>query len=210
MAILIQKLTNVINIIDDTRPAGETIINSLSVNCVAKVQHKTPNDDTLHIMDADGKPTMIVVNDGTLKTQDFGGSPTVFSGTTDELANKLNDVYFDNKVTGSSGGGGGGGDASAANQTLQIAELQKLTNANSPSHEQLTNPSSVSVSGWKKLSFVCTGAITVTLDGNSIVYPFTLDGASKSFGAEFEADNVSTNAATFNGTGTVLLIKKQA
>ena len=209
MAILIQKLTNVINIIDDTRPAGETIINSLSVSCVAKVQHKTPNDDTIHIMDADGKPTMIVVNDGTLKTQDFGGAPAVFSGTTDELANKLNDVYFDNKVTGT-GGGGGGGDASAANQTIQIAELQKLTNANSPSHEELTNPSSVSVSGWKKLSFLCTGAITVTLDGNSIVYPYTLGGATKSYGAEFEADNVSSNAVTFNGTGSVLLIKKQA
>lgn len=75
MAILIQKLTNVVNIIDDTRPAGETIINSLSVSCVAKVQHKTPNDDTLHILDAEGKPTQIVVNDGTLKTQDFGGPP---------------------------------------------------------------------------------------------------------------------------------------
>ena len=132
-----------------------------------------------------------------------------FSGTLDDLANKLNDVYFNNKVTGT-GGGGGGGDASAANQTIQIAELQKLTNANAPSHEELTNPAAVSVSGWKKISFVCTGSITVTLDGNAIVYPYSLGGAVKTYGATFEADNVSTNAATFNGTGTVLLIKKQA
>ena len=40
MAILIQKLTNVINIIETTRAAGEQIINSLGVDCVAKVQHK--------------------------------------------------------------------------------------------------------------------------------------------------------------------------
>ena len=209
MAILIQKLTNVVNIIDDTRTAGETIINSLSVNCVAKVQHKTPNDDTLHIMDAEGKPTQIIVNDGTLMVQDFGGAPTLFAGTTDDLANKLNDIYFNNAVSGS-GGGGGGGDASAANQLVQISEAQKLTNANSPSQEQLTNPASVVVSGWKKLSFVCSGAITVTIDGNSIVYPFSLGGGARTYGAEFEADNVSANAVTFNGTGTVLLTKKQA
>jgi len=209
MAILIQKLTNVVNIIDDTRPAGETIINSLSVNCVAKVQHKDPNNDTLHIMDAEGKPTQIIVNDGTLKVQDFGGAPTVFAGTLDELCDKLNDIYFNNAVSGS-GGGGGGGDASAANQLIQISEAQKLTNANSPSQEQLTNPASVVVSGWKKLSFVCSGAITVTIDGNSIVYPFSLGGGARTYGAEFEADNVSANAVTFNGTGTVLLTKKQA
>lgn len=209
MAILIQKLTNVVNIIDDTRPAGETIINSLSVSCVAKVQHKTPNDDTLHILDAEGKPTQIVVNDGTLKTQDFGGAPAVFVGTTDDLANKLNDIYFNNQVSGS-GGGGGGGDASAANQQIQISELQKLTNANAPSQEQLTNPASVVVSGWKKISFVCSGAISVTIDGNTIIYPFNLGGGARSYGAEFEADNLSTNAVTFNGTGTVLLTKKQA
>jgi hypothetical protein len=209
MAILIQKLTNVVNIIDDTRTAGETIINSLSVNCVAKVQHKNPNDDTLHIMDAEGKPTQIIVNDGTLMVQDFGGAPTLFAGTIDDLANKLNDIYFNNAVSGS-GGGGGGGDASAANQLIQISEAQKLTNANSPSQEQLTNPASVVVSGWKKLSFVCSGAITVTIDGNSIVYPFSLGGGARTYGAEFEADNVSANAVTFNGTGTVLLTKKQA
>jgi len=210
MAILIQKLTNVVNIIDDTRTAGQTIINSLGVDCVAKVQHKDPLNDTIHIMDADGKPTQIIINDGTIKTQDFGGAPSVFSGTLDDLANKLNDVYFNNKVTGTGGGGGGGGDASAANQTIQISEAQKLTNANAPSHQELTNPAAVSVSGWKKISFVCTGAITVTLDGNAIVYPYSLGGAVKSYGATFEADNVTTNAVTFNGTGSVLITKKQA
>jgi hypothetical protein len=207
MAILIQKLTNVVNIIDDTRPAGEQIINSLGVDCVAKVQHKDPLSDTLHILDTEGKPTQIIVNDGTLKVQDFGGAPVVFVGTLDDLANKLNDVYFNNAVSGA--GGGGGGDASAANQLTQITEAQKLTNANAPSQQELTNPAAVVVSGWKKLSFVCSGAITVTIDGNSIIYPFNLGGA-QILGADFEADNVSSNAATFTGTGTVLITKKQA
>ncbi len=208
MAILIQKLTNVVNIIDDTRPAGEQIINSLGVDCVAKVQHKDPLSDTLHILDTEGKPTQIIVNDGTLKVRDFGGAPVVFAGTLDDLANKLNDVYFNNAVSGA--GGGGGGDASAANQLIQISEAQKLTNANAPTHEQLTNPAAVVVSGWKKLSFVCSGAITVTIDGNSIIYPFNLGGGARAYGGEFEADNVSSNAATFTGTGSVLLTKKQA
>jgi len=207
MAILIQKLTNVVNIIDDTRPAGEQIINSLGVDCVAKVQHKDPLSDTLHILDTEGKPTQIITNDGTLKVQDFGGVPVVFAGTLDDLANKLNDEYFNNAVSGA--GGGGGGDATAANQLTQITEAQKLTNANAPSQEQLTNPAAVVVSGWKKLSFVCSGAITVTIDGNSIIYPFNLGGA-QILGADFEADNVSSNAATFTGTGTVLITKKQA
>ena len=107
MAILIQKLTNIVNIIDDTRPAGETIINSLSVDCVAKVQHKTPNPSTLNIMDTEGMPTQIIIFDGTVKVQDFGGAPVVFAGTLDGLCDKLNDEYFDNAVTSAGGGGGG-------------------------------------------------------------------------------------------------------
>ena len=230
MAILIQKLTNIVNIIDDTRPAGETIINSLSVDCVAKVQHKAPNPSTINIMDGEGMPSQIIVFDGTVKVQDFGGAPVVYVGTLDALTDKLNDEYFDNAVT--SGGGGGGGDASAANQVLEIAELQsivtnttgtatetkqdttiteiqKLTGANAPSQQQLTNPAAVVISAFKKLSFVCTGTITVTIDGNAIIYPFNLGGGSRVYGSAFEADDVSTNAATFNGTGSVLLTIKQ-
>jgi len=207
MAILIQKLTNIVNIIDDTRPAGQTIINSLSVDCVAKVQHKSPNPSTLNIMDGEGMPTQIITFDGTIKVQDFGGAPVVYAGTLDGLCDKLNDEYFDNAVT-SAGGGGGGGDASAANQVLEIAELQKLTGANAPSQQAIANPAAVVISAWKKISFVCTGTITATINGNAIIYPFTLGGATI-LGADFEADDVTTNAVTFNGTGTVLITTKQ-
>ena len=206
MAILIQKLTNVVNIIDTAKPAGKTIIMGLAVDCVAKPQIKAPNPDQIDILDTDGMPTYTITFTPTLEVQDFGGAAVVFVGTLDDLINKLNDEYFNNAVT--TAGGGGGGDATAANQLTQITEIQKLTGANAPSQQQLTNPAAVIISWFKKLSFVCTGAVTVTIDGNAIIYPFNL-GGSQILGADFEADDVTTNAVTFNGTGTVLITTKQ-
>ena len=75
--------------------------------------------------------------------------------------------------------------------------------ANSPSQQQLTDPSSVTVAGWKTLSFVCSGTITVTINGNAIVYPFALD--SLVMGATYTADTVTANSVLFDGTGTVLI-----
>jgi hypothetical protein len=207
MAILIQKLTNIVNIIDTAKPAGKTIIMALSVDCVAKPQIKAPNPDQVEILDAEGLPTYTITFTPTLEVQDFGGAPVVFVGTLDDLVNKLNDEYFNNAVT--TAGGGGGGDASAANQLTQITEIQKLTGANSPSHAEITNPSSVNISGWKKISFVCTGSIAVIIDFNIITYPYSLGGAATIYGATFEADDITTNAVTFNGTGTVLITTKQ-
>jgi len=128
MAILIQKLTNIVNIIDTAKPAGQTIILGLAVDCVAKPLYKNPNPDQVQILDADGMPTYTITFLPTLEVQDFGGAAGVFVGTLDDLINKLNDEYFNNAVT--SGGGGGGGDASAANQITEIAELQTIAAAN--------------------------------------------------------------------------------
>jgi len=114
-------------------------------------------------------------------------------------------VYFASLTSVS----GGGGDASASNQLTQISELQKLTGSNSPTHQELTNPSATVVSSFKKLSFICTGAISVLIDGNTIVYPQNLGGGSRIYGATFEADDISTNSATFTGTGSVFLTIKQ-
>ena len=99
--------------------------------------------------------------------------------------------------------------ATATKQDTQIAELQKLTGSNSPTHQELTNPSATVVSSFKKLSFICTGAISVVIDGNTITYPQNLGGGSKIYGATFEADDISTNSATFTGTGSVFLTIKQ-
>jgi hypothetical protein len=98
MAIIIQQLENVINILESTRPAGEQIINSLAVDCVAKVQHKDPYSDQLNIMDSDGKPTQVIKFDGTVQVQDIGDVAGVFVGTIDDFCNKLNDEYFINTI----------------------------------------------------------------------------------------------------------------
>ncbi len=75
------------------------------------------------------------------------------------------------------------GTATETKQDTTITEIQKLTGANAPSHQQLTNPAAVVISAFKKLSFVCKGSISVTIDGNTIVYPFNLGGGSKVYGS---------------------------
>jgi hypothetical protein len=130
-----------------------------------------------------------------------------------KIITKLIDVR--NAIVDSSGGG----DASLAEQQLQTSELidinteldnilaeitTSLNTANSPSHIQLTDPSAISYTGFKELSFVCSGNITVTLDGNDIIYPFTL-GTAEILGSTIKADTASLNAVEFNGTGTVLV-----
>jgi len=133
--------------------------------------------------------------------------------------------------------GSGGGDASAANQLLEIVELQtivvdmatqiaqlqsiktntttnvvelqKLTGSNSPTHGIKVNPSSLVMASYKKLSFLCTGAITVTIGGKAHVYPQSLGGGSTLHGTTFEADDSSLNSVTFNGTGTLFFTIKQ-
>ena len=109
-----------------------------------------------------------------------------------------------------------GGNATLAEQQLQTAELidinsalsAALNTANSPSHEAILNPSNQAITGFKEVSFVCSGTITVTLDGNTIVYPYTL-GASTILGSTIKADTISTNSITFNGAGTVLVTIQQ-
>lgn len=99
--------------------------------------------------------------------------------------------------------------SAVGNAAAVSAYLQGLTEsdsgvANSPSQQKLTNPSSTVVSGWKKLAFTCSGAITATINSNAIIYPYSL-GTATILGAELEADTVTENNITFNGTGTVLI-----
>jgi len=208
MAILIQQLDNVINIIETTATVGSTIIRALSTSCIAVPKTQEVTETVIQILDDKGKPTFSVNFDASLQVQDKGGAAAPFVGTRDALLDKLNDTYFINAVT-TSGGGGGGGDSSAANQLTQITEAQKLTDSNSPSHQEIINPAAVVVSSFSSLSFICKGAISVTLDGNTIIYPQSLGGGSTVYGAIFTADSSSLNAATFNGTGTVFLTIKQ-
>jgi hypothetical protein len=94
------------------------------------------------------------------------------------------------------------------NKLGTIAANTQETKANFPSHQELTNPSSVIMSGWKKLDFVCSGAITVTIGSAAIIYPKTL-GSTTVLGESLVADDKSENPVTFNGTGTVLITIQQ-
>jgi hypothetical protein len=80
----------------------------------------------------------------------------------------------------------------------------ELNKQNDIFHEETTNPAALVYSDFKKLSFVADGTITVTVDGNAIVYPYTMTWGVVP-GTDFEADVLSTKAVTFNGTGTVLV-----
>jgi len=137
-------------------------------------------------------------------------------GALNEIIKRLTDLR--NAFTS-----GASGDATLAEQQLQTAELidvnselalilaeitTSLNTANAPSHEEVTNPAAYVINNFKELSFVCSGTITVTLDGNPIVYPYTL-GAATILGSTIKADTVSTNSVTFNGAGIVLLTISQ-
>jgi hypothetical protein len=97
-------------------------------------------------------------------------------------------------------------------QTAELTDINteldniavSLNTAISPTHVQLTNPVNQSYTGFKELSFVCSGTVTVTLDGNAIIYPFTL-GTATILGSTIKADVASGNAVNFNGAGTVLI-----
>lgn len=129
-------------------------------------------------------------------------------GALNEIIKRLTDLK--NTVSTSAGG-----DASLAEQQLQTAELIDINNstslaitANAPSHIELTNPANQDYTTFKELSFVCSGTISVILDGNTIVYPYTL-GTATILGATLKADVSSTNTVRFNGAGTVLITIQQ-
>jgi len=154
-----------------------------------------------------------------------------------DLKKKLDRLQKELELIVAGIGGGGGGDASAANQLLEIAELQtivadmatqiaqlqsiktntttnivelqKMTGSNSPTHGLKVNPSALVMASYKKLSFICIGAITVTIDGKAQIYPQSLGGGSTIHGTTFEADDSSLNPVTFNGTGTLFFTIKQ-
>ena len=95
MAITIQKLSDIVNILDSTATAGEQIIKSLDLDSTAKVQLKqSPVPDNIQVFDADGNQTATIAIKANLSTQDEGGTPQLWTGTNDELINKLNNDYF--------------------------------------------------------------------------------------------------------------------
>ena len=348
MSIIIQKLANVVNIIDDTRPAGSQIVTSIELSSTAKLQFKggiIPN--VVQIWDSNGNQTANIEIVPDLQTQDEGAAAQPWIGTDDELINKLNNEYF----TESAGSGGGAVDATIvadnvglakeAKQDIRITqetckeafytitnnggdsgdlignfeftywdgnafvtysedvdgvtfndidELVSLLNANqsffefynppqnllpgshnqdigirsgtidlltgfkqglfvlesndglfddsyffaaaAPSesntdkivvnqerilesqnrayennqitHQTYTNPTNLIQTQWKRLSFVCSGAITVTINGTPIIYPFTI-GDTEIIGNTYEVDINNSFPVTFDGTGELVV-----
>ena len=98
MGLVIKQLSNVINIIEDTKPAGEQTLYTLSTTCVAKPVVRDPYD-IVQFLDDTGMPTASVTLDGLLKFQDLAGPPTLWVGTLDAFIDKMNDTYFTNSVT---------------------------------------------------------------------------------------------------------------
>lgn len=145
-----------------------------------------------------------------------GSARSTELGALNEIIRKLTEVR--NSID-SSGGAGGATLAEQQSQTTLLTDIETNTNglegllilieaalntANAPSHIELTNPTAVNYTAFKELSFVCSGTIDVTLDGNTITYPYTL-GTSTILGSTIKADIASTNAIEFDGTGTVLI-----
>ena len=70
--------------------------------------------------------------------------------------------------------------------------------------KETTNPAALIYTDFKKLSFVADGAITVTVDGNAVVYPQSFSWGAVG-GTTFKADTASTKTVTFNGTGKIIV-----
>lgn len=97
MDYLIQELDNVINVIETTD--GKYLFTATKMGN-AQVVSEGSGVDSLVIYDGIGSADMtlnIVAN--TVSTQDNGGAVIPFTGTITQLADKLNNEYFDNATT---------------------------------------------------------------------------------------------------------------
>lgn len=102
MAILIQKKAGIVNIINTAGAAGQTIFDTMSLDCVAvPINKPSPEISIIQILDCDGNPNRQIQFIPSLEVQDDGGAAAPFVGTMDEIIDKLNNEYF---VVGSSGG----------------------------------------------------------------------------------------------------------
>jgi len=115
---IINKQVGGVYLIDPTILDPTTrIVKVLSLDCVAISKINTaPLDSRIIFSDEEGKPTASVNFNSSLQYQDDGGTPTNWTGTIDQLLQKLNNEYF---IT-SSGGGGSTSDTTAANQVILI------------------------------------------------------------------------------------------
>ena len=229
MAILVQNLAGIVNVLEDTKPAGEQILYTLSKTCVAKPIHRDPNPDTVQFMDDEGMPTASVILDGTVQFQDIAGSPTLWAGTIDAFVDKMNNEYF---IEASGGGSLPIGAATEAKQDAQIVEETAIkvavesidTNGAKEAKQDTANTSLSSIDGkltgstisWTHLrptdatgSPIAAGSKHVSIR-NSGGADGVLQGVALKAGevATFPNTGNDTNGAiTFDATGTEFFIQ---
>lgn len=95
MAIVIQQLTSAINILNDSKPAGEQIIESLPLSTVVSIARKqAPELDVLVFNAPDGYDNASVKFTANIYTQKVNEAPVLYVGNIDDLSNLLNDEFF--------------------------------------------------------------------------------------------------------------------
>lgn len=95
MARVIQQLANVINILEDSKPVGEQIIDTLPLTTVVAIDRNQPEFDDIVIFDTpEGQKGSSLKFDGNIYIWPLGGSKTLFVGDIDSLVDSLNSSYF--------------------------------------------------------------------------------------------------------------------
>jgi hypothetical protein len=100
MAVVIEQLANIINILDDSKLAGQQIIDSIPLNAVAIIDRNTaPIEDAVVFDTPEGIKGSSVKFDGNIYVHPLGGSKTLFVGGVEDLVNLLNTTYFVDSTT---------------------------------------------------------------------------------------------------------------
>jgi len=174
---IINKQAGAVYLIDPTIIDPTTrIVGVLSLDCVATSKINTGVPSRILFKDADGKPTASVAFDADLEYQDDGGVPTTWTGTIDELLQKLNNDY----LVQPTGGGGGGGNVVVTNNTdpstatkqddqIFIAtDIEDNTKKKTVGTKvELTNDILGNWNGFPVESF----SLTLSINGDDTVYP---------------------------------------
>jgi len=70
---------------------------------------------------------------------------------------------------------------------------------------EFIDPSTESIENWKRLDIFCSGTIGVTIEGETITYPYTLGSLTVYGPPTLVADTESETAVEIDGTGTALV-----
>lgn len=193
---IINKQVGGVYLIDPTIIDPTTrIVKVLSLDCVAISKiNVAPLDSRIIFSDEEGKPTASVKFNSSLQYQDDGGTPTNWTGTIDQLLEKLNNEYF---IT-SSGGGGSTSDTTAANQVLNIAKLEEIRTEQSTAAKQDVQTALLNTleDNTKRKAIGSVVDLTADINGDWVGFPLAADTLSLTINGDtfdFSIPQVSAN-----------------